>query len=810
VTFATNGGSDAGSQARTARRPSRLHPVALPAARPLVRHGSLLRTTLAIDGTIIAIGVSTLAGAFLIDMSFGQKEGLLTVACLAILLLVVLRMYGLVKAARRGRERADAFASVGAALVTATNRREIYDAALGAAHRLTREGHEITLFELSDEALSPVAGTGTRSREARFLAGIDEATLAHLRAGEPVAADGSVLLPLAARGALLGLFEIAGPELEGQEYILLVALAQQISLALESAALSEGLHRSASEARLASLVRNSSELVLIVSADTTISYASPAVERVLGRSATDVTGRRLSELMMPGSVTPLNRAMVATPRLTDGASPLTSLQLARRDGSAVHAEALVTDLLSDPGVRGYIINIRDVTERMQFEDRLSHQAFHDLTTGLANRALFCSRTVHALERHDPSDAPVAVLFLDLDDFKSVNDGLGYVAGDQLLSAVGARLASSTRAADTIARIGGDEFAILIEASPDGDAVAAACRVHDLLEQPFSLEGREVFAHASIGIAFADSTTSGDLGAEQLLRNADLAMYLAKEDGKAQWRVFEAEMHQAVSDRLALKNDLELGIERGELTLHYQPIVRLATGIASGFEALLRWQHPTRGNVPPLDFIPLAEETGLIVQIGRRVLHAACRDGVRLNAAVARSDTIRVGVNLSARQLERPELIGEVRDALASSGLPPDLLVLELTESVMMRDVDLSTRRLRELKELGVLLALDDFGTGYSSLNYIQRFPVDILKIDKSFTDALGHGRNGRLTEAIVGLANALEMVQIAEGIEQPAQADRLLELGCELGQGYLFSPAVPIEQALGQLVAKPLRASAAA
>jgi diguanylate cyclase (GGDEF)-like protein/PAS domain S-box-containing protein len=775
-----------------------------------VRQARWLRVSVTIDATVMSIGLATLAATFLIDMSFGQEEGLLTVSCLSILLLVVLRMYGLVRAARRGRERAVAFAAVGAALVTATNRREIYDAALGAADRLTREGHAITLFELSDEALSPVAGTGSRSREARFLAGIDEATLTQLRAGEPVVADGSVLLPLAARGSLLGLFEIAGPALEGQERILLVALAHQISLALESAALSEGLHRSASEARLASLVRNSSELVLVVSADTTISYASPAVERVLGRTELEVTGIRLSELMMPGSVTPLNRAMVATPRLAGGPSPLTSLQLSRRDGTAVHAEALITDLMGDPSVRGYVINIRDVTERMQFEDRLSHQAFHDLTTGLANRALFCSLTVDALESHDSGDAPVAILFLDLDDFKAINDGLGYVAGDQLLSAVGARLASSTRAADTIARVGGDEFAILIEASPDGDAVAAACRVHDLLEQPFMLEGREVFAHASVGIAFADSTTAGDLGAEQLLRNADLAMYLAKEDGKAQWRVFEAEMHQAVSERLALKNDLELAIERGELTLHYQPVVRLATGIASGFEALLRWQHPTRGNVPPLDFIPLAEETGLIVQIGRRILQAACRDGVRLNIATADTETIRVGVNLSARQLERPELIDEVRDALATSGLPAELLVLELTESVVMRDIDLSTRRLRELKELGVLLALDDFGTGYSSLRYLQRFPVDILKVDKSFTDALGHGRDGRLTEAIVGLANALEMVQVAEGIEQPAQAERLLVLGCELGQGYLFSPAVPIEQALGQLVARPLRARAAA
>jgi diguanylate cyclase (GGDEF)-like protein/PAS domain S-box-containing protein len=774
------------------------------------RHNALLRVSVAIDAAVIAIGVATISGIFLLELSLRQREALLTAFSLAVVALVALRMYGLVRVARRGRERATAFATAGAALVTATNRREIYDAAIGAAARLTREGHEITLFELSDEALSPVAGTTTRSREALFLAGIGDATLQRLRAGHEVESERGLLLPLAARGSLLGLFEIAGPALVGQERILLVALAHQITLALESAALTEDLHRGASEARLGSLVRYSGELVLVVSADTTISYASPAAERVLGRSEEAVIGLRLSELMMPGSVTALARAMVAAPRLADGPSPLTSLQLSRDDGTAVHAEALITDLMGDASVQGYVINIRDVTERMQFEDRLSHQAFHDLTTGLANRSLFCSRAVHALERHDAAEAPVAVLLLDLDDFKTVNDGLGYVAGDQLLAAVGARLAASTRAADTIARVGGDEFAILLEASPDGDAVATAARVHDLLEQPFLLDGREVFAHASIGIAFADATTSGDLGAEQLLRNADLAMYIAKEHGKAQWRIFETEMHQAVYDRLELKSDLELAIERGELSLHYQPVVRLASGVPSGFEGLLRWKHPTRGNVPPLDFIPLAEETGLIVQIGRRILQAACRDAVRLNAASPKHERIRVGVNVSARQLQRPELIEEVRAALASSGLPPELLVLELTESVMMRDIDLSTRRLGELKELGVLLALDDFGTGYSSLSYIQRFPIDILKIDKSFTDHLGHGRDGLLTEAIVGLANALELTLVAEGIEQPAQANRLLELGCELGQGYLFSAAVPIEQALALCADRPLRASAAA
>ncbi len=303
----------------------------------------------------------------------------------------------------------------------------------------------------------------------------------------------------------------------------------------------------------------------------------------------------------------------------------------------------------------------------------------------------------------------------------------------MLAAVGARLASTIRAADTVARVGGDEFAILLGSSPDSDPVATACHIHDLLEPPFVFEGKEVFAHASIGIAFADAGDHGVDGADQLLRNADIAMYIAKQHGKAQCRIFEPAMHQSVYDRLELRRDLELAIDRGELQLHYQPIVYLATGAITGYEALLRWNHPTRGPISPAEFIPIAEETGLIVRIGRRVLEAACRDGVRLNAVVAHDD-VRVGVNLSGRQLQRPEMVEEVRVALARSGLPAELLVLELTESVMMKDVDLSTERLGDLKALGVLLALDDFGTGYSSLNYIQRFPVDILKIDKSFTD----------------------------------------------------------------------------
>jgi diguanylate cyclase (GGDEF)-like protein/PAS domain S-box-containing protein len=755
-----------------------------------------------VDGLMVTIGLGTLVWVFALDRGLRASAGLLGESSLLIVLIIVVRVANIARAARRGRDRADALAAVGAAFVAATSRPAIHSATIVAAVELAGPEYLVVLWELGDDddECRLVASSAPWNHPGFGLLDFDAPVRVELLAGRAVDTHLGLLIPLVAHDALIGLIGIEGTRIAAPVRIMLETLAYQVALALESAALTENLLRRESEDRLGSLVRNSSELVLVVDPDTTITYVSPAVERVLGRTAEDVTGQRLSDMMMPSSVTPLMRAMVGAPRYADGPPQLTGLLLSRGDGTGLDVEALVTDLTGDASVRGYVINVRDVSERKLFEDQLSHQAFHDAVTGLPNRALFGTRTVHALDRRNRSSSPVTVLFLDLDDFKHVNDSLGHIAGDRLLAAVGARLTSTIRAADTVARVGGDEFAILLEAAPDSDAIATASRIHEILEPPFVFEGKEVFAHASIGIAFADAGAHGADEAEQLLRNADVAMYIAKQHGKAQWRIFEPAMHQSVYDRLQLKRDLELAIERDELHLHYQPIVFLASGAISGYEALLRWNHPTRGPISPAEFIPIAEETGLIVPIGRRVLDVACRDAVRLNAVISPGD-VRVGVNLSGRQLQRPEMVDEVQDALARSGLAPALLVLELTESVMMKDVDLSTRRLGELKALGVRLALDDFGTGYSSLNYIQRFPVDILKIDKSFTDVVGDERSALLTGAILGLGHALELRQIAEGIEHVDQAMRLSELGCPFGQGFLFGAAVPIEVALLQLAA---------
>jgi diguanylate cyclase (GGDEF)-like protein len=386
--------------------------------------------------------------------------------------------------------------------------------------------------------------------------------------------------------------------------------------------------------------------------------------------------------------------------------------------------------------------------------------------------------------------------MDLDDFKTINDSLGHAAGDRLLSEVGDRIKATLRAADTAARLGGDEFAILLEDGGDGvEAAEVASRILTALQAPWHLEGKEVFLHASIGIASTDqASVDRAAAAEELLRNADVAMYMAKEAGKARYQIFEPAMHDTALKRLELKADLQRAVDNEEFVLHYQPVIELETGRIEGLEALLRWEHPVRGMVPPLDFIPLAEETGLIVPIGTWVLHEACTRARELQERFPADPPLHMAVNLSARQLQRPEVVSDVGLALMESGLSPSSLTLEITESVMMQDVELSTRRLGELKELGVRLAVDDFGTGYSSLNYIRRFPVDVLKVDKSFVDGVNEGGEvSALTAAIIELAGILKLRPIAEGIERADQLEKLRALNCDSGQGFYFAKPLPLQ-----------------
>jgi diguanylate cyclase len=434
---------------------------------------------------------------------------------------------------------------------------------------------------------------------------------------------------------------------------------------------------------------------------------------------------------------------------------------------------------------------------------LEHQAFHDTLTGLPNRALFRNRVEHALAGQRRDGLPVAVLIIDIDDFKHVNDGLGPAAGDVVLQEVAARLEDCMRPVDTAARLGGDEFAVLInDTESELHAVEIAQRVTERLRAPISLPERDVVLATSVGIAFGDPATLAEADAEELLRNADVAMHRAKDNGKGHYQVFQPEMHARALARLELKGDLQRALEDGEFTLRYQPIMDLARGDMAGMEALLRWEHPQRGTVAPLDFVPLLEDTGMIVPVGRQVLGQACAWAAHMQSRCPRSPALYMTVNVSACQLQRPEFIEEVRGALAESGILPSSLTLELTESVMMQDMELSLLRLKTLRALGVKLAIDDFGTGYSSLNYIRQLPVDILKIDRSFL-ADPNPEVEQLTATIVQLARIFKLKAVAEGIEDRVQLERMRAIHCDFGQGYHFAKPLTGEEILAMGCAQP-------
>ncbi|MGI8803202.1 MAG: putative bifunctional diguanylate cyclase/phosphodiesterase [Solirubrobacteraceae bacterium] len=443
------------------------------------------------------------------------------------------------------------------------------------------------------------------------------------------------------------------------------------------------------------------------------------------------------------------------------------------------------------------LSLQRLTEAFEREREsaaeLKHQAFHDSLTDLANRALFVDRVEHALEVAGRAGHELAVLFVDLDDFKTINDSLGHPAGDELLIEVAARLREVLRRADTAARLGGDEFGVLLEASERAGAVRTAERILEALEVPFQLAAKEVFVHASIGIALSGTEM---ISVDSLLRNADVAMYIAKTTGKRGFEVFEQRMHDEIVRRLELKDDLHRGIELRQFAVHYQPIVDIATNRITGLEALIRWNHPVHGMISPLDFVPLAEETGMIRAIGDWVLRTAC-DATRGWQTEPGHDgeQLTIGVNLSARELHEPGLVDCVAAALRGSGLAPADLTLEITESVLMNDTEAAIARLRELKALGVRLAIDDFGTGYSSLSYLKHLPVDIVKIDKEFVDDIAHGpQEAAVAGTIVALSETLHLKTVAEGIEDADQLRTLRRLGCDYGQGYLFARPLPVAE----------------
>jgi diguanylate cyclase (GGDEF)-like protein len=426
---------------------------------------------------------------------------------------------------------------------------------------------------------------------------------------------------------------------------------------------------------------------------------------------------------------------------------------------------------------------QSLAELSRLKEQLRYQAYHDPLTGLPNRTLFLEKVIDRIGH--PGEKMPVVLFLDLDDFKVVNDTLGHAAGDRLLADVAARLRTVLRADDVAARLGGDEFAVLLDDDPGlSESEAVAHRIIDSMRVAFSVDGHETTVGASIGIAAARLGTEH---ADELLRNADVAMYTAKESGKNRVSVFEPTMHAAIVERHALSAELSRSLGRGELAVFYQPIVALPSARVTGMEALVRWRHPVRGLIGPSEFVHLAEETGMILQLGRWVLSEACRQAADWSALGPPGQPLTISVNLSAQQLQEPTFVSDLKSILLETGLTPWQLVLEMTESVMFHDTTTTISRLEAIRDLGVRIAIDDFGTGYSSLGYLRRFQVDILKIAREFVGPAESEEEWAFAGAIVALGRTLGLTIIAEGIEDAGQFRRLAELGCEYGQGYLLS-----------------------
>ncbi|MEP6972910.1 MAG: EAL domain-containing protein [Actinomycetota bacterium] len=545
-------------------------------------------------------------------------------------------------------------------------------------------------------------------------------------------------------------------------------------------------------AQFRSLVHQASDVITLVDTKGRIRYQTPSAGRLAGVPPDELLGTSYVELADADDRAHV-QAVLADVAGEPGKIATAEYRLRHRDGSSRYVESIVSNLIADPTVNGLVLNTRDVTDRKMLEDELAHQAFHDSLTGLSNRALFRDRLDHALARAARHDQRVAVVLLDLDGFKTVNDGLGHDAGDDLLVAVGGRMQMAARASDTVARLGGDEFAILLEDDSDeARATMTARRLLDALVTPFTVGSREVFIGASIGIAVSGE---GSANTDALIRNADTAMYAAKANGKGRFELFQPAMHERAIEHFEVQSDLQHALGRGELRLHYQPIVDFSTGAIQGAEALIRWEHPTRGLLPPIEFIGIAEETGLIVPIGRWVLEQACSQVADWRTRHAASSDLWVSVNLSTRQLFEPDLVSQVRDVLAGSGLEPSALMLEITEGSLMQGIVETAAKLQGLKELGVRLAVDDFGTGSSSLGYLRQFPIDVLKIDKSFVDEITtKGPEGlALVRAIIDLADTLELGTVAEGIELMEQAAELRSAGCGSGQGFLFARPIVAE-----------------
>ncbi|MBD2345851.1 putative bifunctional diguanylate cyclase/phosphodiesterase [Anabaena subtropica] len=563
-----------------------------------------------------------------------------------------------------------------------------------------------------------------------------------------------------------------------------------------------------SEAKFRSLIQNSSDIIGIFEPDGTIRYESPSVERILGYKPEELIGKNAFDFIHPDDISSNSDSFKYLVQNL-GATVLVESRFRCKDGSWCFLESTGSNLLDEPSVRGIVINSRDITDRKLAEEQLVHDALHDVLTGLPNRALFMDRLRRAVEyskRH--SDHLFAVLFLDLDRFKFINDSLGHTFGDQLLVIIAQRLIECLRPTDIAARFGGDEFIILLEGIQDiSDTVRVVERIQEKLLLPVALSGQEIFTTVSIGISLSGT---GYEQPEELLRNADIAMYRAKARGKACYEIFNTDMHVQIVERLQLENDLRRAIERQEFQVYYQPIVSLKTGSITGFEALVRWLHPEQGIVFPQEFMPIAQETGLIIPIDEWVLREACRQTKQWQEEFLPESTnldeqpLGISINLCSLRFSQQKLLEEINQVLQETGLDAKSLKLEITESVIMDNGENATTMLKQLRNLGIELAIDDFGTGYSSLGRLHHFPINGLKIDQSFVSGRGAEEgNLHIVETIVTLSRKLGVDVTAEGVETPEQLQILRDLKCEYGQGYFFSKPLDSKAAKALIITNP-------
>ncbi len=760
---------------------------------------------------LVLVMLAALVPPVVLFVEFVNKHvigaGIIAVCSALLYILVLSRLAEVAAALRRALARAQVLRQAGAALAAAATVEQAADAVRsGVGFLLRAHQPEATVLAVREEGRLRVVGAppGEPPVSPELPAAVID-NWPSLRAGpsprlvatgDATGSHSVLLCPLALQDRpsgdpLIGVLAVFGRSRELAALTgTLEVLARQAALVVERVLLTREVIRRDSEAYFRTLVHDTSDVILIVDDDGRVRYATPSARGIFGEVPVD--GEYLWDLVQPDERDEIARAL-AEIRGGGDQDIDEDWRITARDGSYVEVEVRCSDLRHEPTVGGLVLTLRDVTEQRQLERELKYRAFHDSLTGLPNRMLFQERVVRAMVRTRRTDAVVGVLFIDLDDFKVINDTMGHRVGDELLVAAGMRLSALTTGRGTAARLGGDEFGLLIEDALDSAAVETlADAVVRAFQEPFTLAIGSAIANATVGVATSDDAAS----TSDLVRAADLALYAAKSAGKRQWRRYQPVLSTGMMRRRDLQAALDSAVAESAFTLVYQPIVELSRGTVAGFEALLRWPHAEWGMVQPDQFIALAEETGHIVPLGSWVLQQAMVDVARWQQLAPGHPPVYVSVNVSARQLRDSGFVGEVRRRLDESGLSPSSLVLELTESGLLRPDQRLRADLDELKVMGVRLAIDDFGTGYSSLSYLRELPIDVLKIDKSFVDGITVSTQRlALAEVIVRIAKTLGLTVIAEGIESEVQRDMLVSMGCRYGQGYLLATPMPAAEA---------------